>query len=540
MLFVRNRNVLVDLVMILFGISSWISINGLWVELPLIVNVLPENWNLPSYLVAIVQLANLGPIIYSILRWKINVNNAYCIYFVLAIGVLASFIMIYIWDKTVDILGAAHSLGLFIPIFLLSLVDCTSSVLYFPYVGTFKSTYLNSYLTGEGLSGFIPSIVALSQGIGKKTTCEKFYNETSQEWATNIVYEPPNFSVEVFFYFLFGMMLVSLASFMVLDLSPFARSEKISESELTTISKKTDSDENQETLPTKSPTKEKGDRGYNNTEIWFLLGVQGFINFFSNGILPSIQSYSCLPYGNHIFHFVVTAGSALGPTVAFLGHFFSYKSLKIIVGCVTFGTIMMGLIFATAVNSPSTMFDPSISGPLVVILWILNGIFFHFSKIEIAGVCRDVKSSKYLFWYGVLTQVGSALGALKFRIEEDNRCCITKEMWEKELEEVMRELKLLQDEKEKMSDRFERVSSLATLKTKLIEHRKKVEMLTVEELTKAHEGNLLASQRSRDHNLKELKIKLEIEKMKLASEKFVEDKVSQPSNDKETPREDTC
>nr|XP_040578958.1 solute carrier family 52, riboflavin transporter, member 3-A-like [Lepeophtheirus salmonis] len=396
MLFVRNRNILVDLLMILFGISSWISINGLWVELPLIVNVLPENWNLPSYLVAIVQLANLGPIIYSILRWKINVNNAYCIYFVLAVGVLASFIMIYIWDKTVDILGAAHSLGLFIPIFLLSLVDCTSSVLYFPYVGTFKSTYLNSYLTGEGLSGFIPSIVALSQGIGK-TTCEKFYNETSQEWATNIVYEPPNFSVEVFFYFLFGMMLVSLASFMVLDLSPFARSEKISESELTTIIKK-------QTLmrirrlyqPSLLPRKR----------------VTGVTTIRKYGILPSIQSYSCLPYGNHIFHFVVTAGSALGPTVAFLGHFFSYKSLKIIVGCVTFGTIMMGLIFATAINSPSTMFDPSISGPLVVILWILNGIFFHFSKIEIAGVCRDVKSSKYLFWYGVLTQVGSALGAL--------------------------------------------------------------------------------------------------------------------------------
>ncbi|CAB4054837.1 unnamed protein product [Lepeophtheirus salmonis] len=49
----------------------------------------------------------------------------------------------------------------------------------------------------------------------------------------------------------------------------------------------------------------------------------------------------------------------------------------------------------------------------------------------------------------------------------------------------------------------------------------------------------LESQRSRDHKLKELKIKLEIEKIKLANEKFVEDKVSEPSNDKETPREDT-
>ncbi|XP_040572918.1 riboflavin transporter 2 isoform X1 [Lepeophtheirus salmonis] len=410
MVFVSNRSTLVDLLIILFGISSWISINGLWVELPLMVDVLPENWNLPSYLVAIVQLANVGPILYSILRWKMNVNNSYSIYFVLTIGVLASFIMIYIWDKTVNILGVAHSLGLFIPIFLLSLVDCTSSVLYFPYIGTFKSIYLNSYLMGEGLSGFIPSIVALFQGIGQ-TKCEKLYNETTQEWVTSIVTEPPNFSVEIFFYFLFGMMLISLASFMMLDLSPFARSEKISESEVSTIIKNSESYENHGTLP-KSPTIEIVERSYNNMEICFLLGIQAFINFFSNGVLPSIQSYSCLPYGNHIFHFAVTAGSTLSPTVAFLGHFFSYKSLKIIVGCVIFGTIMMGFIFATAIYSPFTIFDPSISGPLVVMLWILNGIFFHFSKIEIAGICRDVKNSKYLFWYGALTQFGSALGAL--------------------------------------------------------------------------------------------------------------------------------
>ncbi|XP_040579557.1 riboflavin transporter 2 [Lepeophtheirus salmonis] len=410
MLFLRNRNTLIDLLMILFGISSWISINGLWVELPLMVNVLPEHWNLPSYLVVIIQLANVGPIFYSILRWKMNINNSYSIYLVLTIGVLASFIMIFIWDKTVNILGVAHSLGLFIPIFLLSLVDCTSSVLYFPYIGTFKSIYLNSFLMGEGLSGFIPSIFALFQGIGQ-TKCEKIYNETAQEWVTGIVTEAPNFSVETFFFFLFGMMLISLASFALLDLSPFARREKISESEESSILQNSEPYENHGTLP-QSPTNEIVGRSYSHKEICFLLGIQAFINFFSNGVLPSIQSYSCLPYGNHIFHFVVTAGSTLGPTVAFLGHFFSFKSLKIIVGCVIFGTIMMGFILATAIHSPSTIFDPSISGPLVVMFWILNGLFFYFSKIEIAGICRDIKNSEYLFWYGALTQIGSAVGAL--------------------------------------------------------------------------------------------------------------------------------
>ena len=39
---------------------------GLWVELPLMVPFLPEGWTLASYLSAIVQIANLGPITYSI------------------------------------------------------------------------------------------------------------------------------------------------------------------------------------------------------------------------------------------------------------------------------------------------------------------------------------------------------------------------------------------------------------------------------------------------------------------------------------------
>lgn len=40
----------------LFGVSSWVAINGLWMELPLLVNVLPEGWNLPAYLSIIIQV----------------------------------------------------------------------------------------------------------------------------------------------------------------------------------------------------------------------------------------------------------------------------------------------------------------------------------------------------------------------------------------------------------------------------------------------------------------------------------------------------
>ena len=63
----------------------------------------------------------------------------------------------------VQIGGAERSTMLFVFVFLLSLVDCTSSVLFLPYMGLYRDVYLNSYLVGEGMSGFIPSIAALAQ-----------------------------------------------------------------------------------------------------------------------------------------------------------------------------------------------------------------------------------------------------------------------------------------------------------------------------------------------------------------------------------------
>jgi riboflavin transporter 2 len=67
---VRNRNLWLDLLAVLFGMASWISVNGLWVELPVIVPQLPENWALASYLSVIVQIANIGPITYALLRYQ--------------------------------------------------------------------------------------------------------------------------------------------------------------------------------------------------------------------------------------------------------------------------------------------------------------------------------------------------------------------------------------------------------------------------------------------------------------------------------------
>ena len=69
-----ERVILVDILAILFGISSWVEVNGVWVQTPILVQKLPEQWNLSSYIVMITQLANIGPIVYSILKFKFSLK----------------------------------------------------------------------------------------------------------------------------------------------------------------------------------------------------------------------------------------------------------------------------------------------------------------------------------------------------------------------------------------------------------------------------------------------------------------------------------
>ena len=44
------RHAVVYVLVIVFAMASWIDINGVWVELPLLVPRLPEGWGLPSYM----------------------------------------------------------------------------------------------------------------------------------------------------------------------------------------------------------------------------------------------------------------------------------------------------------------------------------------------------------------------------------------------------------------------------------------------------------------------------------------------------------
>lgn len=163
---------LTHLLVCTFGMGSWVAINGLWVELPLLVAELPEGWYLPSYLTVIIQLANVGPLLVTLLHHFRPgcLSEVPVIFTVLGVGIVACILFAFLWNVTSWVLSGHHSVTFMVLTFFLALVDCTSSVTFLPFMSQLPTHYLTTYFVGEGLSGLLPALVALAQGSGL-TTC---------------------------------------------------------------------------------------------------------------------------------------------------------------------------------------------------------------------------------------------------------------------------------------------------------------------------------------------------------------------------------
>ncbi|KAM3178839.1 hypothetical protein ACTXT7_001733 [Hymenolepis weldensis] len=194
--------------LIFFGVSSWVAINGLWMELPSLVNVLPEGWNLPAYLSIIVQLANVGPLFYVLLTrvcrkfgradsgsWFMSLiqpPERLANYTILIIGLISSLLLTQFWDAVIYLPGLPentvyvtpvtlealhnHSLGLFILTFMLGIIDCMSSVTFLAYLANMPAVYAGALLFGETASGLLPSFYALGQGVNTEPECVPVIN----------------------------------------------------------------------------------------------------------------------------------------------------------------------------------------------------------------------------------------------------------------------------------------------------------------------------------------------------------------------------
>ncbi|KAH8312279.1 hypothetical protein KR044_010079, partial [Drosophila immigrans] len=404
----KNRNWIVDLLAIFFGIGTWLGVNGTFIQLPLLVNEAPEGWSLPSYLSVMVQIGNLGPLLYTAWQkyspWKLN--DGWTIHAVLTIGTLSCLLTAFFYNKTASIMGNDHSVALFILTIFTALNACTSSVLFMPYMGRFKEQYMVTYFIGEGLSGLLPSVTALIQGIGSSSSsCDDQLQLNNTENAVEFeqhVTQPPLFDTKVFFLILFGLMVLSYIGYTLLHALPLARREHAQ----VTVSKgnkyEYGQDDNQ---PTKVAQLSRG-------QYIGMLLLMGVISLFSNGMFGSIQSYSSAPYGTRAYHLSATLSVIANPVACFLAMFLHFTSLRVIYVLSTLAAILTSYVFTTAMLSPyPPLYDQTIGMVLVVTAWTLVLGIVSYTKLGITTVMR-AQGGQSLVWVGAITQLGSAIGAI--------------------------------------------------------------------------------------------------------------------------------
>ena len=196
------------------NLSAWIDLQGLFVELPLITPLTPEGWTLPSSISLCICAANIGPILIVLLRWRQGkrFSEIPYIYIIIIIGIVSCCVMAVSWQKTVLLFGRERSVWLLGTILTLSLLDCTSSLVFFDYMKRFRAHYLTAAFLGEGLTTLLPTLLALLQGIGSDTICVSIGNGTILE----PIYSQPRFSVTVFLFLIAGIILLSLTAFILL------------------------------------------------------------------------------------------------------------------------------------------------------------------------------------------------------------------------------------------------------------------------------------------------------------------------------------
>ena len=212
-----------------FGIGSWIAVNGVWSEISILTLTLPECYKLAAILVVAIQIANVGPLLYTIAKYifqrcgwdskQIHLERV-AVTLIVAIGVAACVLLAVFWDRTAVLRGSVQSVALIVLTFFLALVDCTSSVVFIPFMKHFPEEYISALYIGEGLSGVLPSAVALSQGfVNNSLTCEGSYPGHN---ALGI-----HFSPNIFFIFLAVMMLICGLAFLAINVLPSVRKHMV-------------------------------------------------------------------------------------------------------------------------------------------------------------------------------------------------------------------------------------------------------------------------------------------------------------------------
>ena len=417
----------------LYAMSSWIGVIGIGVEMPLLVNVLPESWKLPSYHVIIVQCANVGPATYAIwdkIRQRRQQSqdehqqqqqqpqqhqfcNAEVVMslIIISTSIVSMVFLSLFWNYTTVIASVNRSVALLTLLAVASLSSCTTSVVFLPYMARFPSVYISAYYFGQGLCGLIPGLLGLAQVAGQEPQCrnETNMNDTvvstpDSALAHIVYYSSPRISVSEFFVLVAILLCISAVAFCCLNFVKKCRSEmtvsaaedrqQINGAQVSATREATgllESRENPESDAVQSDnvvvqTTATLLRKYRFLSLFVTIGI---ISALWNGILPATQTYTCLPYGNIVYELSVCLSWVVTPLATLPNMLAPTSSLSLIIGLGSIATLLSALHLLLAAQSPHPILQGTVTGQVIVV-----SLFYHHHSFIIKSF-SDHDNSKF-------------------------------------------------------------------------------------------------------------------------------------------------
>ncbi|XP_069812280.1 solute carrier family 52, riboflavin transporter, member 2-like, partial [Dendropsophus ebraccatus] len=374
-------------------------------------------WNLPAYLTVLIAFGNVGPLAVTLAHRFCRpggVSEVWLIRCIQALSLLSSVFLALFWGRRVPVAGEDHAVPYLLLAFLLALGCCTSNVTFLPFMYSFPQQYVRSFFIGQGLSALFPCVLALGQGVGR-LECR---NTTSSGNGTAPHYLQENFSASSYFWGLFCLLLVSALSFALLILWR-RRVQQEPEQELASPGLPQDANVSEDSYPLRTPEQEKSQdaamvvvQTFWTPRNIYLLVLLGLSNALTNGVLPSVQTYSCLPYGADAYHLSVVLSNIANPAACFIAMCVLCRSCLGLGVIMAVGVVFGGYLMALAVLSPCPPLLENTAGVVLVVMsWSLFLGLLSYLKVVIGSLLHEAGHSA-LLWCGAVIQAGSLVGAL--------------------------------------------------------------------------------------------------------------------------------
>lgn len=235
-----------------------------------------------------------------------RVREAWLIRGVQAVSLVAAGLLAVFWAREVAVAGVQRSVPYLLLAYLLALGCCTSNVTFLPFMCSFPQPYLRSFFIGQGLSALFPCLMAIAQGVGRlecRNGSEPRYLEV-------------NFPASNYLWGTFALLAASALAFAAL---PWCRRTNQEQPGQELGAGPQDGAPSEDSLPLQTPETAKAAL----PTFWtprniYLLVLLGVSNALTNGVLPSVQTYSCLPYGADAYHWSVVLSNIANPAACFI------------------------------------------------------------------------------------------------------------------------------------------------------------------------------------------------------------------------------